>query len=172
MPYSFDPNPTPAGHVTHRITISGGDQLGLVARLAEVFRQYHANIVRLEARKLSDERAALRHPLCGFAETRAGECLPGHGNEHGGHAPPHAKERSLSRLPVKAEVLKRASCGQRRMARRLGMVTHHASISCGGLIEGMVAPHDRTRGSGTLLESSPFRWAWSPMKREGIEPMP
>ena len=56
-------------------------------------------------------RAALRHPLCGFAETRAGECLPGHGNEHGGHAHLHAMERSDSRLPVKAEVLKRASCG-------------------------------------------------------------
>jgi glycine cleavage system transcriptional repressor len=59
LPYSFDPNPTPAGHVTHRITISGGDQLGLVARLAEVFRQYHANIVRLEARKLSDDEGGL-----------------------------------------------------------------------------------------------------------------
>ncbi len=52
VPYSFDPNPSPSGLVTHRISVSGGDQLGLVARLAEVFRQYGANIVRLEARKL------------------------------------------------------------------------------------------------------------------------
>jgi glycine cleavage system transcriptional repressor len=59
VPYGFDPNPTPAGHVTHRITISGGDQLGLVARLADVFRKYGANIVRLEARKLSDEKGGL-----------------------------------------------------------------------------------------------------------------
>ncbi|HEX2134423.1 MAG TPA: ACT domain-containing protein [Microvirga sp.] len=52
VPYAFDPHPNELARVTHRITISGGDQLGLVARLAEVFRQYGANIVRLEARKL------------------------------------------------------------------------------------------------------------------------
>jgi len=52
VPYRFDPHPSDVARVTHRITISGGDQLGLVARLAEVFRQYEANIVRLEARKL------------------------------------------------------------------------------------------------------------------------
>jgi glycine cleavage system transcriptional repressor len=59
MPYPFDPDPAPSGRVTHRITVSGGDQLGLVARLAEVFRQYEANIVRLEARKLSDAEGGL-----------------------------------------------------------------------------------------------------------------
>ena len=59
MPYAFDPSPGPAGSVTHRITISGGDQLGLVARLAEVFKQYDANIVRLEARKLSEAEGGL-----------------------------------------------------------------------------------------------------------------
>jgi len=53
MPYAFDPTHNESGRVTNRITISGGDQLGLVARLSEVFRQYEANIVRLEARKLS-----------------------------------------------------------------------------------------------------------------------
>ena len=59
VPYAFDPSPGPAGSVTHRITISGGDQLGLVARLAEVFRQYDSNIVRLEARKLPDQEGGL-----------------------------------------------------------------------------------------------------------------
>ena len=59
VPYAFDPSPGPAGNVTHRIAISGGDQLGLVARLAEVFKQYEANIVRLEARKLSDAEGGL-----------------------------------------------------------------------------------------------------------------
>jgi glycine cleavage system transcriptional repressor len=54
VPYAFDPSPGPAGGITHRITISGGDQLGLVARLSEVFKQYGANIVRLEARKLPE----------------------------------------------------------------------------------------------------------------------
>lgn len=59
VPYSFDPNPGEAGRVTHRIAVSGGDQLGLVARLADVFAQYDANIVRLEARKLSDAEGGL-----------------------------------------------------------------------------------------------------------------
>jgi glycine cleavage system transcriptional repressor len=59
VPYAFDPSPGPAGSVTHRITISGGDQLGLVARLAEVFKQYASNIVRLEARKLTEAEGGL-----------------------------------------------------------------------------------------------------------------
>ena len=58
-PYSFDPEPAAAGQVTHRITVSGGDQLGLVARLAHVFRQHQANIVRLEARKLPEAEGGL-----------------------------------------------------------------------------------------------------------------
>jgi glycine cleavage system transcriptional repressor len=58
-PYLFEPNPGASGRVTHRIEIGGGDQLGLVARLAEVFRRYEANIVRLEARKLSAEDGGL-----------------------------------------------------------------------------------------------------------------
>ncbi|WP_114945655.1 glycine cleavage system protein R [Microvirga calopogonii] len=59
VPYAFDPSPGPAGQITHRIAISGGDQLGLVARLSEVFKQYEANIVRLEARKLPDAEGGL-----------------------------------------------------------------------------------------------------------------
>ncbi|WP_414471562.1 glycine cleavage system protein R [Microvirga sp. M2] len=59
IPYAFDPSPGPAGSITHRITISGGDQLGLVARLAEVFKQYDSNIVRLEARKLGSAEGGL-----------------------------------------------------------------------------------------------------------------
>jgi glycine cleavage system transcriptional repressor len=59
VPYSFDPAPGATGSVTHRIAVSGGDQLGLVARLSEVFKQYGANIVRLEARKLSEAEGSL-----------------------------------------------------------------------------------------------------------------
>jgi glycine cleavage system transcriptional repressor len=59
VPYVFDPTHAESGRVTHRITIGGGDQLGLVARLSEVFRQYEANIVRLEARKLSAAEGGL-----------------------------------------------------------------------------------------------------------------
>jgi glycine cleavage system transcriptional repressor len=59
VPFLFEPSRGESGRVTHRITIGGGDQLGLVARLAEVFRRYEANIVRLEARKLSAEEGGL-----------------------------------------------------------------------------------------------------------------
>jgi glycine cleavage system transcriptional repressor len=59
VPYMFEPRPTQTGKVTHRITISGGDQLGLVSRLSHVFAQYGANIVRLEARKLPDAEGGL-----------------------------------------------------------------------------------------------------------------
>jgi glycine cleavage system transcriptional repressor len=58
VPYMFDGRPE-TGTVTHRITISGGDQLGLVARLSQVFAQHSANIVRLEARKLSEAEGGL-----------------------------------------------------------------------------------------------------------------
>ena len=57
--YEFDPKPDETGTVTHRITISGGDQLGLVARLSQVFAQYGANIVRLDARKLPEAEGGL-----------------------------------------------------------------------------------------------------------------
>jgi glycine cleavage system transcriptional repressor len=53
-PYEFKPRFGPSARVTHRITVSGGDQPGLVARLAEAFGQYDANIVHLEAQKEPD----------------------------------------------------------------------------------------------------------------------
>lgn len=53
-PFAFKPHFGPTARVTHRITISGGDQPGLVARLAEAFGQYGANIVHLDAQKFPD----------------------------------------------------------------------------------------------------------------------
>ncbi|MGC2853895.1 glycine cleavage system protein R [Novispirillum sp. DQ9] len=50
----------PSGRITHRITVSGGDRPGLIARLAEVFGQYGANIVRLNAERVP-EGAATRY---------------------------------------------------------------------------------------------------------------
>ncbi len=41
----------PSGKVTHRITVAGGDRPGLIARLCEVFVQFKANIVRLNAER-------------------------------------------------------------------------------------------------------------------------
>ncbi|MCW5700410.1 MAG: amino acid-binding protein [Rhodospirillales bacterium] len=39
-------------HPTHRITVSGGDRPGLVARLSEVFVEFDTNIVRLAAERI------------------------------------------------------------------------------------------------------------------------
>lgn len=47
----------PSGRITHRIVISGGDRPGLLARLSEVFLQFHANIVELNAERVPDGRA-------------------------------------------------------------------------------------------------------------------
>ncbi len=48
-PFKLDPKHGPAGEVTHDITVRGGDQPGLVARICEVFVEFRANIVRLDA---------------------------------------------------------------------------------------------------------------------------
>ena len=42
----------PAAQITHRITVSGGDRPGLVARLSEAFVGFGANIVRLDAERV------------------------------------------------------------------------------------------------------------------------
>jgi glycine cleavage system transcriptional repressor len=85
VPYMFDQKPDETSHVSHRITISGGDQLGLVARLSHVFAQYGANIVRLEARKLPEVEGGLY--VTRFAVSippdRASNCLATVGNTAG-----------------------------------------------------------------------------------------
>jgi glycine cleavage system transcriptional repressor len=53
-PFAFDPLPGPAVRITHRIEVGGGDQLGLIARLSDIFAQFGANIVRMDAQKLPD----------------------------------------------------------------------------------------------------------------------
>lgn len=47
--FGLDPSPGPSAVVTHHVTVSGGDQPGLVARLCETFVQFRANIVSLNA---------------------------------------------------------------------------------------------------------------------------
>ncbi len=37
------------GHITHRVEVRGADEPGLVARLAEVFAEFGANIVRMDS---------------------------------------------------------------------------------------------------------------------------
>jgi glycine cleavage system transcriptional repressor len=77
VPYAFDPEPGATARITHRIAISGGDQLGLVARLSDVFTQYEANIVSLEARKLPEAEGGLyvTRFAVSIPEDRASACL-------------------------------------------------------------------------------------------------
>lgn len=51
-PFALDPVHGPSGRTTHRIVVGGGDRPGLIARLGEVFVQFKANIVRLNATRI------------------------------------------------------------------------------------------------------------------------
>ena len=48
-PFTLDPRHGPTGEVTQIITVRGVDQPGLIARICEVFIEFRANIVRLDA---------------------------------------------------------------------------------------------------------------------------
>ncbi len=50
--FTLSPVHATSAQVTHRITVSGGDRPGLVARLSEVFVEFGANIVRLNAERI------------------------------------------------------------------------------------------------------------------------
>lgn len=50
--FTLSPIHAASAQVTHRITVSGGDRPGLVARLSEVFVEFGANIVRLNAERI------------------------------------------------------------------------------------------------------------------------
>ncbi|MSO65034.1 MAG: amino acid-binding protein [Alphaproteobacteria bacterium] len=50
-PFTFEPVHAESGRATHRIRVAGGDQPGLIARLAEAFGQFGANIVRLNSER-------------------------------------------------------------------------------------------------------------------------
>ena len=58
VPYAFDHQAKPTDRITHRVEVSGGDQLGLIARLAEIFAQYGANIVRLNSESVPSASGA------------------------------------------------------------------------------------------------------------------
>ena len=45
----------PLGRITHRVVVSGGDRPGLVARLSEVFGEFQANIVRMDAQRVPEQ---------------------------------------------------------------------------------------------------------------------
>ncbi len=75
----------PSGHITHRIEVAGGDQPGLVARLSEVFGQFGANIVRLNAETIpgtGGAQYATRFAVS-IPPERADACLATVGNTAG-----------------------------------------------------------------------------------------
>jgi glycine cleavage system transcriptional repressor len=43
------------GRITHRVVVSGGDRPGLVATLSEVFGEFQANIVRMDAQRIPEQ---------------------------------------------------------------------------------------------------------------------
>ena len=51
-PFALAPMHGPSGHVTHRVEVRGDDRPGLVARLAEAFAEFGANIVRMDSERL------------------------------------------------------------------------------------------------------------------------
>lgn len=53
--FEFSAKPAENTEITHRITIQGGDHPGLVARLTEVFIEFDANIVHLNADCLNND---------------------------------------------------------------------------------------------------------------------
>ena len=54
-PFEMDSAHGPAGTITHRVLVSGGDRPGLVARLSEVFGEFQANIVRMDAQRVPEQ---------------------------------------------------------------------------------------------------------------------
>ncbi|MGE5477973.1 MAG: glycine cleavage system protein R [Bacteroidales bacterium] len=54
-PFELEAAAGPLGQVTHRVVLSGGDRPGLIARLSEVFGEFKANIVRLDAQRVPEQ---------------------------------------------------------------------------------------------------------------------
>ncbi|MDO8606238.1 MAG: ACT domain-containing protein [Phaeospirillum sp.] len=54
-PFELDAAHGPLGRITHRVVVSGGDRPGLVARLSEVFGEFQANIVRMDAQRVPEQ---------------------------------------------------------------------------------------------------------------------
>ncbi len=75
--FDIEPTHSPQAQVTHRIVIRGDDQPGLVARLTEVFQDYDANIVRLNAEREVDAKGStyVLRISAWIPEARADACI-------------------------------------------------------------------------------------------------
>ncbi|MBR9970645.1 glycine cleavage system protein R [Magnetospirillum sulfuroxidans] len=72
--FELDCAPGVLGRITHRVIVSGGDRPGLVARLSEVFGQFSANIVRMDAQRVPEQDLYVtRFSVC--IPERAAACL-------------------------------------------------------------------------------------------------
>lgn len=67
----------PPDAVSHRVVVSGGDRPGLLARLSEVFVQFQANIVRMDAHRLPGPNGGryVTHFDVAIPERSADACL-------------------------------------------------------------------------------------------------
>ena len=74
-PFTLDPRAGPAAAVTHVISVRGGDQPGLIARICEVFIEFRANIVRLDAGPRDSGRDYLILLEVNIPEASAAACL-------------------------------------------------------------------------------------------------
>jgi len=72
--FDLEANHGPAGRITHRVAVTGGDRPGLVARLSEVFGQFHANIVRMDAQQYPEQGLYVTRFAISIPE-RADACL-------------------------------------------------------------------------------------------------
>ncbi len=57
-PFGLDAQGGPSARITHVVSVSGGDRPGLIARLSEVFTEFKANIVRMDAQTMPDARGS------------------------------------------------------------------------------------------------------------------
>lgn len=73
-PFSLDPIQPPDGQITHQIEVLGGDRPGLIARLCEVFGEFNANIVRLNAEIVEGEKYSVRFSVA-IPERSRSACL-------------------------------------------------------------------------------------------------
>jgi glycine cleavage system transcriptional repressor len=65
--FALDPLHGPNAQVTHVVSVGGGDRPGLIARLSEVFAQFNANIVHMNAQTVPEvggSRYVIRFAVC------------------------------------------------------------------------------------------------------------
>jgi len=72
----------PAGRITHRVAVTGGDRPGLIARLSEVFGEFRANIVRMDAQHYPEQGLYVTRFAVSIPE-RVESCLATIGNTAG-----------------------------------------------------------------------------------------